>query len=417
MSDLQPGLMLAKTIAESALWHGDECAFQGATAGPELGQPGRWRVFGGDFYEGSAGIARLLALAATLGGDETLRRTAHGAIRHALNRPEGWSLHSGAMGTGLVAIEIADHLGAPDIAGHGLALCADAMAQALDRAEDAPFDLLSGLAGVVLGAVMLARHQPSGDWLSCARPLAERLAEAARPDYVGLNWPMQPGDPTALCGLAHGAAGVAMTFEALAATDPEHRDAGRWCLLADEARVFERMHFDDARLSWVDLREDAQTEGAPKAAPHFWCHGSVGIAHDRMFAFRQRPLPLLASDLSAALAGARREALAIANGPAGPAGSWLANGSLCHGVAGFIDLFCATGQDHDLQLARRLAGFMENDARRPEGPRCGIPSGETTPGLMLGQAGIAWGHLRAARPGLVPLGWLPGAEIAAFGGS
>jgi hypothetical protein len=40
-----------------------------------------------------------------------------------------------------------------------------------------------------------------------------------------------------------------------------------------------------------------------------------------------------------------------------------------------------------------------------------MPGGWGTPGLMLGSAGIVWGHLRAARPDLVPAGWDPASGL------
>jgi hypothetical protein len=54
-----------------------------------------------------------------------------------------------------------------------------------------------------------------------------------------------------------------------------------------------------------------------------------------------------------------------------------------------------------------LAGFIRDDGRRQQGWRSGILTGERTPGLMLGLAGIAWGQLRAALPGRLPPAWIP----------
>jgi lantibiotic modifying enzyme len=216
---------------------------------------------------------------------------------------------------------------------------------------------------------------------------------------------MHPTDPTPLCGLAHGAAGVALAFEGLAALDPDPR----WAAEADAARLFERLHFDPAQGSWADLRPDCQPEGGgPPFAPHFWCHGSVGVGHDRLAALARRPgCPVLAADATAALMGARADAERLIAGPAGGGAGYLANGSLCHGLSGSIDLLVGTGEAADRALALRIAAFVRNDAGRPGGWRCGIPSGEPTPALMTGLAGIAWGQLRAARPGEVPAGWDP----------
>jgi hypothetical protein len=59
----------------------------------------------------------------------------------------------------------------------------------------------------------------------------------------------------------------------------------------------------------------------------------------------------------------------------------------------------------------RLSAFLDADRQARPYPRSGMPGGWGTPGLMLGSAGIAWGHLRAARPDMVPAGWDPASGL------
>lgn len=391
---------LARDLAASAVWADGVCAFHGATAPAELGLPTPFRSFGGDLYEGSAGIARFLGRAADLAGDAELARVARGAIGHALARAEGWSLFSGGLGVGLVAIELAEWIAAPDLVPPAVALIERASAAALAeaRAGTAPADLLSGLAGVVLGLVAAAPHDP-GDWSARAREIAAALAaQAVRTEGGGLAWPLAPGEELHLCGLGHGASGVALAFEALGGPD--------LAPLARAARGFERGWYAPEHGSWADLR------GTPPSYPHFWCHGSVGVAAERL---RADPAdPLARADLAGALAGIRAELGALVAGPRGPAAGDGMNGSQCHGLGGISDLLVDvwlrtrsvdSGAAGWLDLARAATAALREDARRPGGWRCGLPGGEATPGLMLGLAGIGWAQLRVAHPETVPSAW------------
>ncbi len=401
---LEAGLALAQQVADAAIWDGDMCAFHGATPSPILGQPAHWRVFGGDYYEGSAGIARTLAYAASLGAGDRVRETAHGAIAHALARAEGWSLHSGRLGAGLAAIELAALLQVPDLARAGHELCIAAAEQSLADEGPVALDFLAGLAGVLHAASALAGVFPAG-WLYRAYALAHRLAAAGVDQPLGRSWAIHQAHPQHLCGFAHGAAGVALAFEEFAAISD---DPGFWRGQAAAARLFERGHFDPVACSWADLRSDAHQPDALPSYPHLWCHGSVGIGHERLRAYRRQPnCPLIAADLAAALTAARREATRLAAGPAGPGAGFEANASQCHGLSGLIDLLVETGEPQDLALARHVAAFVRLDGLRPGGYRCGNPGGEPAPGLMLGLAGIAWGQLRAAAPAVLPCVWTP----------
>jgi lantibiotic modifying enzyme len=409
---LAHAVALAEDVAEAAITANGMAGFHGAFALP--GEAPSYQLFGGDYYEGSAGIARMLLWTGQLSDRPKLVRLARQALRHALEHTKGWSLHSGMLGSGLVALEAGRMLGKPGLTRAGSAAALRALETALAEAHNgtAALDHIAGLAGAAHAAAVLARADLSGHrrFGVLARELAEHLAAAGEPCVVGRAWRMSPRDPgPPLAGLAHGAAGVALAFTALAAIDPGH--AERWHALAAEARAFERLHVDSQRGSWADLRVEGDGTSAG-SCPHFWCHGSVGIAQERLLAWQTAPGdPLIATDLAIGLAGARAAAAALLAGPVGPGASEVANGSLCHGVAGFIDLLVATGEADDRALALRLSAFMDADRQARPYPRSGMPGGWGTPGLMLGSAGIVWGHLRAARPDLVPAGWDPASGL------
>ena len=412
---LARAVALAEEVAEAAIIADGMAGFHGAFALP--GAPPSYQVFGGDYYEGSAGIARMLLWTGLLGNRPRLVRVARRALRHALAHSHGWSLHSGLLGSGLVAVEAGGLLASSALIRSGNAAARRALEAALAAAEDgtAALDHIAGLAGAVHGAAALAGAEAPGEgrFHVIALALAQRLEAAGEAAEVGRAWPMSLDDPgPPLAGLAHGAAGVALAFAGIAAIDQP--GAARWNALAAEARAFERIHISSRRGSWADLRVQARADApAVASCPHFWCHGSVGIALERLRAWHAAPNDLLvATDLTIGLTGARAAAAALLAGPVGPGAGDLANGSLCHGAAGFIDLLVATGEVDDRALALRLSAFMDADRQSRPAPRSGMPGGWGTPGLMLGTAGIAWGHLRAAMPDQVPAGWDPASGLS-----
>ena len=408
-TDRETGLSIARDIAAGALWSGGMCAFIGAVPAPRLGMPARQAVLGGDLYEGSAGIARFLGHAARIGGEDSLRGAALGAIRHALSRAEGWSLHSGRLGAGLVGLELAALLDEPALVPPSVEAVETASETALAGAASAPADLLGGLAGVVHGLVEALPYDLDGGWLARAFDLGRALLAAAEGAPTGLCWPSAPGRAEHLCGLGHGGAGVALALSRLAALAPGETG---WAEAAKAARGFERGWFSPEHASWVDLRHDAVGPAGP-SYPHFWCHGSVGIAHERLRAIEAGLAdPLCRADAAAALAGIAADTERILALPAGPGGSDRTNGCLCHGLGGVVDLLAeahALAPDPAaLALMRRATAFIRNDAGPERRWRSGIPGGgPETPGLMLGSAGIGWAHLRAADPASLPAGWTP----------
>ena len=405
--DFEAGAALARRIAGEAIWSGSLCAFHGASAAPRLGDPALHLAFGGDLYEGSAGIARFLALAARLTGEAGLRAAALGAARHALARSEGWSLFSGRLGTGLAVLEVAERLGEAELVPPAIEAVELASEEALgEAAEVGPYDLLSGISGVISGLLAALPYDLDGGWRTRAFDLGRALLKGAADDGTGWSWPLHPEQPERLCGLAHGASGAALALEALGRLAVG--EAG-WPEAAAKARAFERAWFAAEPSSWADLRSDVRREsGGALVYPHMWCHGSVGIAAERISLARSDDL-LGRSDAVAGLAGAAAEASRIVAGAAGAGAGDHANASQCHGLSGmaelFIDAYAVDPDPEWIALARAATAFVRNDSLRPGGWRCGIPGGAWTPGLMLGGAGIGWAQFRAWDPVAVGSCW------------
>ena len=147
-----------------------------------------------------------------------IRRTAEGALRNALARasadPVPGGLYHGATrrgrcrGRGRAPPRL---LGAASQPGRtsGAAI-ADGVATADDRTGD--FDVVGGMAGSVLGLLALASREHDPDLVAAARAAGDRLIDCAERRDAGWCWPSPEAElagAAPLCGLAHGAAGVA----------------------------------------------------------------------------------------------------------------------------------------------------------------------------------------------------------------
>lgn len=406
---LESAVRIAEQLAASAVWSRGVCAFHGASAPLEVGLAPVHKSFAGDAYEGSAGVARFLSLVANVTNNDELARVARGALGHAMARHNGWSLFSGGAGVALIAFEVATWLDDPALASGAGDILTDAATAALRARNAASTDLISGLAGVVVALTtalqtgLAIKSDEYRRWRAAATALGNHLLATGQRHAGGMSWPLHPTGGPHLCGLGHGASGVALALEALAQID----SAGQWRDAARQARRFERSWFSTEFGTWADLR--SETPGYP----HMWCHGSVGITAERLAASVEDELGR--TDLIAGLAGVRAAASVLASGPCGPAVGHELNASQCHGLSGMADLFISAwqrdGGEQWLTLARACTGQSRRDALRPAGWRCGVLGDKPTPGLMLGLAGIGWAQLRASRPHTIPSAWRLGSGV------
>src|SRR5437870_1901166 len=85
---LTPAEQIGQRLSREAIWHEGRCNWVGAM--PEEGAAGKvvmsHAALGSDLYGGTSGVALFLAQLHVATGDTAARRTALGAIRHALSR-------------------------------------------------------------------------------------------------------------------------------------------------------------------------------------------------------------------------------------------------------------------------------------------------------------------------------------------
>jgi lantibiotic biosynthesis protein len=376
-------------IVDAAVWDRGRCSWMGAAADPKQPWPLEYRALGPSPYHGTAGVGLFLAQLAAVTGTQPARRTALGALHHALERATSLpradrdGLHTGVVGVALAAARAATWIGEPELEARARALVAEVE---LPAGPDRCPDVVMGSAGSIIGLLALAEALEDPRLVERAAAAGVELLEHATVTPHGWSW-ASPGYryPQHLCGLSHGAGGIGWALvELFAATGEERFRAG-----ATGAFAYERSWLDAGSGRWPDLRVPGQRRGRPpegaSPATGTWCHGEAGIAMTR-----SRAVAVLGS-----AAEARDADLAVGttrDHVAGLLDRDIEDFSLCHGATGSADVLLSAGNRRG--EADGLAQFaLERHAADEDGWPCGVPGG-TTPGLFLGLSGIGWWFLR-----------------------
>jgi lantibiotic modifying enzyme len=401
---LEAAVLLGRRIAGKAIWHENRCTWVGASLdeGRGLEAALNYTTLGPDLYEGTSGVALFLAELATITGDELFRRTAKGAIAHALARaPElavrlDRSLYLGRIGIAVAAARVGAAVGETQYLEAAAQLPAG-NTRPMARGE---FDIISGRAGSVYGLLWLSAKLAMPRFGEEALRLAWELAEAAERSGVSgseVSWAAVPGTAAGnLTGFSHGASGAACALLEVAAATGQAELAR----IAEQAFSYERSLFDAGMRNWPDLRTRPGAvvgSSGPRSFPVAWCHGAAGIALARLRAYDLTRLPVLKQEAEVALETTfvHTEAALRAG-----AGSY----SLCHGLAGNAEILekgyrilgSSGAKWRDLAMEVAWAG-IERFGRPGHAWPCGTHEGET-PSLMLGLAGAGMFYLRLHEP-------------------
>ena len=201
------------------------------------------------------------------------------------------------------------------------------------------------------------------------RNAGERLLDARRTDSSGTAWPdPRGGAEPAWCGLGHGASGVAWALAELAWTTRSRA----MLAVAEDALRYERTWFSAARCAWADLRTPAPAL-EPAEWPAWttaWCHGALGIGAVRLRFYEATGDITALAEATAAIEAARR---LVAGAAAALRESHATDVTLCHGLAGAVDLmllaYGITGLREHLRAARRAGNNLVHPRRerRPVG--------------------------------------------------
>lgn len=371
---LDGAVAIGRRIVTDAVWSDGRCSWVGAATDPGSRAKPEFRPVGPRLYDGTAGIGLFLAQLAATTGEAPFRRTAAGALRHAAERGTALpphdrdGLHSGTLGIAWATALASSLLDDDELRAGAREVLEGAAPVAEDRRSP---DLELGAAGAIVALLALAGALDEPDLVARAAETGDALLGAATVTRRGWSW----ADPTRpaqrhLCGLAHGASGIASALlELFAVTGAE-----RFRAAALGAFDYERSWLDERRGRWPDLRA-----GVPDAwRTATWCYGEAGIALSRLRAKQLLGDGSFCLDADISLATTHHH-LATHVPYA------YDDLSLCHGLGGAAFAVLAAG---DADLPRALAdAALERHGTREDWP-CG-PIG-TTPSLFDGLSGIGW---------------------------
>lgn len=240
--------------------------------------------------------------------------------------------------------------------------------------SDENFDLVSGAAGALLIALKYYQKSNNPEALAAAEAAADRLAAAAEKQQVGVAWHTLKPEEKRIGGLSHGVSGIAWALSLWAA----HTKEKKWKNLAQQAFAYEQSFYDKKTGLWIDARS-----GQPIC---LWCYGANGIG-------------VAALNMTNTINREAREHILDVTKEATWKNGLMENHCLCHGNLGNSELYLLT-EEYD--KARIILANVLADYEAKHRWSCGLPGGDTTPGLMCGLAGIGYGLLRHAYPKEVP---------------
>lgn len=387
---------IGSTLCRDAFWHRDACTWAGIVPDPnhesDTLAATECRTLGPDLYAGTAGIGLFLAQLHAMLPSKEFRRTALGAMRHALLRANAtepslrFGLYTGSCGIALAGLRVAHLLGDGEIRSSAHKLVCRILKDLPHRRPFEP-DLLSGKAGIITSLLLLAKKFGQSDALNAAVRLGDLLLRDAREQKGAASWPSaRIRRRRDLTGYSHGAAGVALALLELSAIVREERFAAA----AERGFEYERQHFVPEAANWRDFRPPDSIRRHIFASA--WCNGAPGIGLSRLRAWQISRNEIVHAEAEVALLTARqslKDALSVSDSAS----------CLCHGLTGNADIL--------LEAERRLGGtFAPRDLIGQAAARAEAPP--ATPSLMLGQAGVGYFLLRVADPAAVPTALLIG---------
>lgn len=416
---LQAALEIGRELARTAQRDGRQVRWLGDDLDGD--QPSNARLVrrevGDGLYSGRAGIGWFLAQLGAYSGETQLSRTGLAALSGAVAapgaslNPRDLSLYTGAAGAALAALQVAQRERLPALRKRAIFLTERVAASILRHEEQPASDLIDGLAGVVVALAAAHRLAPAPIFVAACDRACEQLLQRRQPAVVGSCWLDPHGQAEAghaapgLCGLAHGASGIAWALHEGA------RLTGRqaYAVARDEALTYERGWFDAQSCNWPDLRGTSASEPRPPLMTA-WCHGALGIGALRWHLYEETRDPSLLAEASACIQAAR--ALTVAARRQLGQGQ-LTDATLCHGLGGAVELLLfayeVTGLEEHLRAARSTGQLCLDIQRTNQGRwTVGVPGGSDVPGLMVGLAGIGAMMLRLHEPSALASPLLPG---------
>lgn len=398
---LEAANVIGNQISADAIWDKNRCNWIGASL-EFLNQ--EWilieRALPADFYSGTSGISFFLAKLYQNTGEKTQRMTAVGAARQALSRLEDISaannlgFFAGKVGIAYMLLQLGLILQIEEFCDHSLKILQTTTNQPLDSVSG---DVIAGAAGAI--PVLLAAYKnlsAQDELLAAAINLGDQIIAQAEKFPAGWSWRTtnETNSPN-LTGLAHGAAGYAWALlELYRATGFE-----KFRFAARKGLDYERLWYNPLAKNWADLRTPPtfNSTSGDFVCSTAWCHGAPGIGLVRLRAFE------ILNEFSC-LEEAEIAVLTTENTLRKPEQLAQTNYSLCHGIGGNAELLLMSlntnleGRENRKSLLEKIGDYgIDNFLSKNFSWLTGV-NGGTTPGLMLGTAGIGYFYLRLWNP-------------------
>lgn len=385
-------------LSQTALWSNQRCNWLGSSM--ELIK-GRWQVvekmLGANLYNGTAGIALFMAHLYRFTNDRIIRKTANGALNHALShysnlhQSNQLSFYTGQTGVAYAAYTCGLILEDEKL----VKLGQEGLLQLRDRDPNLQgIDLLGGLAGAIPVLLYFGDEFEDSSLIDHAVQCGDRLLNVAEKSDVGLSWrawPEQDGPSRNLLGFSHGTAGIAWALETLFCKTGETRFRSGSIGAID----YEQHWFDPKTENWPDFRGLNNFDGNTNAQPGqmlAWCHGAPGVALSRLSLYQMTQDDERRVEALVALTTTGRSVDLMLS-------TQQSNLSLCHGLGGNAATLLYGSEKlrrPDLEVAAQAAAqFAIDTYHRHRLPYPGgVQGAGEVPGLFLGIAGTGYFLLR-----------------------
>jgi len=408
---------ISSRLVKASLWHQERCTWTGDDV---QHRDGSWQVIHKSLdpflYTGTAGVAVYLARCYEVFGQDALKHAATGAAFQTLallerEQTTGLGLYDGLTGVALATLLTGTLVRDAQLVERGKRMAGDIARNVGHGRAAEEFDMVSGLAGRIVGLLQIADILEEQAITRACEQLGDLLLDQAVESRNGIYWPDSglAARNMGLCGLGHGGSGGALALMELG-----HKlDRADYLEAAGEAMRYEWSWFNPAVSNWPDNRgpdeEPPQNSDSSEFSyPVFWCHGAAGIGLVRLRYYQLTGDTTALAEATAAVHAATLHAKQVLDLTRKhrqlPHGE---NMSLCHGLGSTIDLFVFASQVLDNPVfsnrALDIGAIGAKVAHHARGRwQCGIQDGGETPGLMLGLAGIGFSYLQLAAPDRFP---------------
>lgn len=367
-----------------------------------------------DLYHGVSGIAYFLMLHGKQFTNPKSSEAAATGLKSLVaqllsdSKPISFAFYTGRLGTAYTVL-LAGKLGLLENSNE----IAKSLCKGLNDYAKEPVkvdDLINGNSGVILGLLMCYDLTKDDFWIKPIPDLVKSLFASAYFSKGGLYWDRSANLINGLCGLSHGASGLAHVFcQLYKATGVDLFEKAALAGLHHE-----RTYFKKDWNNWQDLRKSFMLDqDVERALEKFknserdffvkgldmnaWCHGAAGIGLQRSYnySFLKGSYPHLEEELDACIEKTIQTELNERD---------REMQILCHGGSGNADLFIAEYlRTKDKQFLDKAIEVLQLEITCKEERgnfRCGYGAPPTTSdtSLFMGNAGIGWMLLRCINP-------------------